>query len=105
MSSVVINSHVPLDFDAEYVGAKTFAICVILLLSSDNRTILFRSRDRPNQFRRQYPGSAGPPPGRDFPPRYNRSPGRYDMSPPHNKRVRRDWYAILHCCIGVIHFF
>lgn len=47
-------------------------------------------RDRPNQFRRQYPGSGGPP-GRDFPPRYNRSPNRYDMSPPHNKRVRRDW--------------
>ncbi|CAF0849143.1 unnamed protein product [Adineta steineri] len=49
-------------------------------------------RDRSNQFRRQYPGSGGPPPGRDFPPRYNRSPGRYDMSPPpHNKRPRRDW--------------
>ncbi|CAF1405017.1 unnamed protein product [Adineta steineri] len=46
-------------------------------------------RDRSNQFRRQYPG--GPPPGRDFPPRYNRSPARYDMSPPQNKRFRRDW--------------
>ncbi|CAF3920441.1 unnamed protein product [Rotaria magnacalcarata] len=51
-------------------------------------------RDRPNQFRRQYPGSGGPPPGRDFPPRYNRSPGRFDMSPPHNKRVRRDWDSV-----------
>lgn len=50
----------------------------------------FNFRDRPNQFRRQYPGSGGPP-GRDYPPRYNRSPNRYDMSPPHNKRVRRDW--------------
>ena len=50
----------------------------------------FYSRDRSNQFRRQYPGSGGPSVGRDF-PRYNRSPGRYDMSPPHNKRVRRDW--------------
>ncbi|CAF0989122.1 unnamed protein product [Adineta ricciae] len=46
-------------------------------------------RDRSNQFRRQYP--SGPPPGRDFPPRYNRSPARYDMSPPQNKRFRRDW--------------
>ncbi len=43
-------------------------------------------RDRSNQFRRQYP--SGPPPP---PPRYNRSPGRYDMSPPQNKRFRRDW--------------
>ncbi|CAF5015125.1 unnamed protein product, partial [Rotaria magnacalcarata] len=24
-------------------------------------------------------------------PRYNRSPARYDMSPPQNKRLRRDW--------------
>lgn len=56
----------------------------------DKSVILFHFRDRPNQFRRQYPGSGGPP-GRDFPPRYNRSPGRYDMSPPHNKRPRRDW--------------
>ncbi|CAF4471680.1 unnamed protein product, partial [Rotaria magnacalcarata] len=31
--------------------------------------LLFDFRDRPNQFRRQYPGSGGPPPGRDFPPR------------------------------------
>lgn len=52
------------------------------------------ARDRSNQFRRQYPGSGGLPPGRDFPPRYNRSPGRYDMSPPHNKRVRRDWDSL-----------
>ncbi|CAF3294780.1 unnamed protein product [Rotaria sp. Silwood2] len=46
-------------------------------------------RDRSNQFRRQYPG--GLLPGRDFQPRYNRSPARYDMSPPQNKRLRRDW--------------
>ncbi|CAF3704229.1 unnamed protein product [Rotaria sordida] len=51
----------------------------------------YNEADRSNQFRRQYPGGGGPPPGRDFPPRYNRSPGRYDMSPPHSKRVRRDW--------------
>ncbi len=67
-----------------------FLIFVFLLLINDSH-ILFYFRDRSNQFRRQYPGSGGPP-GRDFPPRYNRSPGRYEMSPPpHNKRVRRDW--------------
>jgi hypothetical protein len=48
------------------------------------RLYIFHFRDRSNQFRRQYPG--GPPP-----PRYNRSPARYDMSPPQNKRFRRDW--------------
>ncbi|UJR38183.1 hypothetical protein I4U23_030857 [Adineta vaga] len=48
-------------------------------------------RDRSNQYRRQYSGNGGPPPGRDFPSRFNRSPPRYDMSPPHHKRVRRDW--------------
>ena len=63
-----------------------FFVFIFLLIDK-----MFRnSRDRPNQFRRQYPGSGGPP-GRDFQPRYNRSPNRYDMSPPHNKRVRRDW--------------
>ncbi|CAF1205368.1 unnamed protein product [Rotaria sp. Silwood1] len=46
-------------------------------------------RDRSNQFRRQYP--SGPLLGRDFPSRYNRSPA---MSPPQNKRIRRDWEGL-----------
>jgi hypothetical protein len=60
-----------------------------LFYNSISLVLNLNSRDRSNQFRRQYPG--GPPPGRDFPPRYNRSPPRYDMSPPQNKRFRRDW--------------
>ncbi|CAF3439430.1 unnamed protein product [Rotaria sp. Silwood1] len=67
--------NIQLDYNEAYVYANILQFLI----------------DRSNQFRRQYPGSGGPPPGRDFPPRYNRSPGRYDMSPPHNKRVRRDW--------------
>jgi hypothetical protein len=67
-----------------------FLYFVFLLIDKVIRNFDFNFRDRPNQFRRQYPGSGGPP-GRDFQPRYNRSPNRYDMSPPHNKRVRRDW--------------
>ena len=51
---------------------------------------IIHSRDRPNQFRRQYPGPPMQPP-----PRYNRNPTRYDMSPPQNKRFRRDWYSDL----------
>lgn len=57
----------------------------------ENRIQVFITfSDRPHQYRRQYPGSGGPM-NRDFPPRYNRSPGRFDMSPPQNKRPRRDW--------------
>lgn len=90
--SFTTNSSVQLDYDEAYVSAHNICSCFHLFFSclQNDSTICFYSRDRPNQFRRQYPGSAGPP-GRDFPPRYNRSPNRYDMSPPHNKRVRRDW--------------
>ena len=81
-----------LDYDEVYVCANH--ICKFFYLFFSSRANRFKLglnfRDRPNQFRRQYPGSGGPS-GRDFPPRYNRSPNRYDMSPPHNKRVRRDW--------------